>query len=421
MSDARRTVEIVWRIESPRLIASLTRLVRDVGLAEELAQDAFVAALEQWPTDGVPDKPGAWLMTTARRRAIDTIRREQNRDSKYAVLAHDLTDEAPADGIVEDPVGDDLLSLVFLTCHPVLPRESRIALTLRLFGGLTTDEIARAYLTPSATVGQRISRAKRTLAEAHVPFEVPQADEMPARLGSVLEVIYLVFTEGYAATSGNDWVRRDLADEAMRLGRVLAGLLPRQPEVHGLVALMELQASRFDARGSGTLLQDQDRRFWDKALIEHGLKALDTAIGLHRPLGPYTVQAAIAACHSRAPSFEATDWEAVVALYDALAQLAPSPVVELNRAVAVLHADGPQAALEALDAIADPRMARYHLLGAVRAEVLAQLGRPEEAAAELERAADLAPTQRERNLLLERAAAAVVDERIGVDGDEAPG
>ncbi|WP_028049529.1 RNA polymerase sigma factor [Cellulomonas sp. URHD0024] len=410
MADARRTVEVVWRIESPRVIASLTRLVRDVGLAEELAQDAFVAALEQWPTHGVPDKPGAWLMTTARRRAIDVVRRERNRDAKYAVLVRELTDEVPADGIVEDPVGDDLLSLVFLTCHPVLPKESRIALTLRLFGGLTTDEIARAYLTPSPTIGQRISRAKRTLAEAHVPFEIPQADEMPSRIGSVLEVVYLIFTEGYAATSGDDWVRRDLADEAMRLGRVLAGLLPREPEVHGLVALMELQASRFDARGAGTLLQDQDRRFWDRALIEHGLRALEAAIALRRPLGPYTVQAAIAACHSRAPSFESTDWEAVVALYDALAQLAPSPVVGLNRAVAVLHADGPRAALDALDAIAgDPRMARYHLFGAVRAEVLSQLGRPDEAAAELERAADLAPTQRERNLLLERAAAAVAD------------
>ncbi len=263
---------------------------------------------------------------------------------------------------------------------------------------------------PSPTIGQRISRAKRTLAEAHVPFEVPQPDEMPARLGSVLEVIYVIFTEGHAATTGDAWVRRDLADEAMRLGRVVTGLLPREPEVHGLVALMELQASRFDARGAGVLLQDQDRSRWDRALIEHGLRALDAAIALRRPLGPYAVQAAIAACHSRAPSFEATDWEAVVALYDALAQLAPSPVVQLNRAVAVLHADGPRAALDALDAVRDdPRMARYHLLGAVRAEVLTRLGRPDEAAAELERAADLAPTQRERNLLLERAAAAVAD------------
>jgi RNA polymerase sigma factor (sigma-70 family) len=408
MTDARRTVEVIWRIESPRLIASLTRLVRDVGLAEELAQDAFVAALEQWPATGVPDQPGAWLMVTARHRAIDLIRREQNRGTKYAVVANGLADEAGADRIVDEPIGDDLLSLVFLTCHPVLPRESRIALTLRLFGGLTTDEIARAYLVPSPTIGQRISRAKRTLSEAHVPFEVPQADEMPARVGSVLEVIYLVFTEGHAATTGSTWVRRDLADEAMRLGRVLAGLLPREPEVYGLVALMELQASRFDARGDGALLQDQDRRRWDSALIAHGLAALERATTLGRPLGPYTVQAAIAACHSRARSFEATDWEAIVALYDALAQLSPSPVVDLNRAVAVLYADGPEAALTALDAVRDdPRLARYHLYGAVRADVLLRLGRADEAADELERAAALAPTQRERNLLMERAAAAV--------------
>ncbi|WP_421735501.1 RNA polymerase sigma factor [Cellulomonas sp.] len=407
MGDARRTVEVIWRIESPRLIASLTRLVRDVGLAEELAQDAFVAALEQWPVTGVPDSPGAWLRVTARHRAIDLVRREQNRDAKYALLAHSSVDAAAADRIVDEPIGDDLLSLVFLTCHPVLPRESRIALTLRLFGGLTTDEIARAYLVPSPTIGQRISRAKRTLAEAQVPFEVPQADALPARVGSVLEVVYLIFTEGHSSTSGDRWVRRDLADEAMRLGRVLAGLLPREPEVHGLVALMELQASRFDARGDGVLLQDQDRRRWDRTLIEHGLGALDRSISLRRPLGPYTVQAAIAACHSRARSFEETDWEAIVALYDALAQLAPSPVVDLNRAVAVLYADGPQAALDALDALhADPRLARYHLYGAVRGDVLLRLGRADEAADELERAAALAPTQRERSLLMERAAAA---------------
>ncbi|WP_421742766.1 RNA polymerase sigma factor [Cellulomonas sp.] len=414
MSDARRTVEVIWRIESPRLIASLTRLVRDVGLAEELAQDAFVAALEQWPVTGVPDKPGAWLMVTARHRAIDLVRREQNRDAKYAVLARSLADEAGADRIVDEPIGDDLLTLVFLTCHPVLPRESRIALTLRLFGGLTTDEIARAYLVPSPTIGQRISRAKRTLAEAQVPFEVPQADALPVRVGSVLEVVYLIFTEGHASTSGDRWVRRDLADEAMRLGRVLAGLLPREPEVHGLVALMELQASRFDARADGVLLQDQDRRRWDRTLIEHGLAALDRSISLGRPLGPYTVQAAIAACHSRARSFEETDWEAIVALYDALAQLAPSPVVELNRAVAVLHADGPQAALDALDAVhGDPRMARYHLYGAVRGDVLLRLGRVDEAAEVLERAAALAPTRRERDLLMARAAMAVLDVGAG--------
>ncbi|GCE78324.1 RNA polymerase sigma factor [Cellulomonas biazotea] len=411
MTDARRTVEAVWRIEQPRLVASLTRLVRDVGLAEELAQDAFVAALEQWPRDGVPDRPGAWLQQTARNRAVDRIRRERNRDVKYVVAAAGTADAPPADAVVDDPVGDDLLSLVFLTCHPVLPRESRVALTLRLFCGLTTDEIARAFLVPSPTVGQRISRAKRTLAEAHVPFEVPQADEIPARLASVLEVVYVVFTEGHAATSGDDWVRRDLAGEAMRLGRVLTGLLPREPEVHGLVALMELQASRFDARtdaaGEPVLLSDQDRSRWDRTLVMHGLAALDTATTLGRPLGPYTVQAAIAACHSRAARFEDTDWEAVVALYDALAQLAPSPVVDLNRAVAVLHADGPEAALVAVDAVRDdPRLARYHLLGAVRADVLLRLGRRDEAADELERAAALAPTPRERRLLAERAAAA---------------
>jgi len=414
VTDARRTVEAVWRIEQPRLVASLTRLVRDVGLAEELAQDAFVAALEQWPRDGVPDRPGAWLQQTARNRAVDRIRRERNRDVKYVVAAAGTADAPPADAVVDDPVGDDLLSLVFLTCHPVLPRESRVALTLRLFCGLTTDEIARAFLVPSPTVGQRISRAKRTLAEAHVPFEVPQADEIPARLASVLEVVYVVFTEGHAATSGDDWVRRDLAGEAMRLGRVLTGLLPREPEVHGLVALMELQASRFDARtdaaGEPVLLSDQDRSRWDRTLVMHGLAALDTATTLGRPLGPYTVQAAIAACHSRAARFEDTDWEAVVALYDALAQLAPSPVVDLNRAVAVLHADGPEAALVAVDAVRDdPRLARYHLLGAVRADVLLRLGRRDEAADELERAAALAPTPRERRLLAERAAAASRD------------
>ncbi|KQS98478.1 RNA polymerase sigma factor [Cellulomonas sp. Leaf395] len=418
MTDARRTVEVIWRIESPRLIAALTRLVRDVGLAEELAQDAFVTALEQWPVTGVPDEPGAWLMVTARHRAIDLIRREQNRAAKYAVVAHSLADVEAADRIVDEPIGDDLLALVFLTCHPVLPRESRIALTLRLFGGLTTDEIARAYLVPSPTIGQRISRAKRTLAEAHVPFEVPQADQLPTRVRSVLEVLYVIFTEGHSATSGSTWVRRDLADEAMRLGRVLAGLLPREPEVFGLVALMELQASRFDARGDGVLLQDQDRRRWDRTLIEHGMAALDRATTLGRPLGPYTVQAAIAACHSRAGRFEDTDWEAIVALYDALAQLSPSPVVELNRAVAVLHADGPEAALVALDAIRhDPRLARYHLLGAVRADVLARLGRTDEAAEELERAAALAPTQRERNLLMARSAAVAESPALDVGGD----
>ena len=408
--DAHRSVEVIWRIEAPRLIASLTRLVRDVGLAEQLAQDAFVLALEQWPERGVPDNPGGWLMSTAKHKAIDLIRRERARDEKYAQLAAGL-DPAGADTAPEpDAVGDDLLSLVFMTCHPVLPPESRVALTLRLLGGLTTDEIARAFLVPSPTVGQRISRAKRTLAESRVPFEVPGSDELPERVTAVLEVVYLVFNEGYAATSGDAWVRRDLAAEAMRLGRVLTGLLPREPEVHGLVALMELQASRFAARtgpdGEPVLLADQDRRRWDRTLINHGLRALDRAIALRRPLGPYTLQAAIAACHARATEFAATDWEAIVALYDALAQIAPSPVIDLNRAVAVMYADGPAAGLDALEPLrGDPRLARYHLLGAVRGEALERLGRHAEAATELEQAAALAPTQRERRLLRTRAAA----------------
>ncbi|HEY5853692.1 MAG TPA: RNA polymerase sigma factor [Aldersonia sp.] len=395
-------------MESAQLVAGLTRIVRDLGLAEEIAADVFVLALEQWPERGVPPNPGAWLMATAKHKAIDRIRREVARDEKYAVIARDL-ETTVDDEVVAVP--DDVLALVFTACHPVLPRESRVALTLRVVAGLRTEEIARAFLAPSATIGQRISRAKRTLAEAHVPFEVPQEDELPQRLSAVLEVVYLVFNEGYSASSGDEWVRRDLADEAMRLGRVLAGLMPDQPEVHGLLAMMELQASRFaartDASGAPVLLPDQDRSRWDRVLIRHGLAALDRAIELRRPLGPYTVQAAIAGCHSRAPSFAETDWEAVVSLYDALAQLAPSPVVELNRAVAVLHADGPDAALAVLDAIRDdPKLARYHLLGAVRGDVLSRLGRHADAAAALEEAAALAPTRHERSLLLERAAAA---------------
>jgi RNA polymerase sigma factor (sigma-70 family) len=408
--DLSRSIEAIWRIESARLIASLTRLVRDVGLAEQLAQDAFVLALEQWPERGVPDNPGGWLMSTAKHKAIDLIRRERARDEKYALLAADLDASGADTAPLPDAIGDDLLSLVFIACHPVLPPESRVALTLRLLGGLSTDEIARAFLVPSPTLGQRISRAKRTLAEARVPFEVPGPDELPERLSAVLEVIYLVFNEGYAATSGERWVRRDLAEEAMRQGRVLAGLLPGEPEVHGLVALMELQASRFATRtgpdGEPVLLPDQDRSRWDRTLINHGLGALERATRLRRPLGPYTVQAAIAACHARVPRFEATDWEAIVALYDALAQLSPSPVVDLNRAVAIMYADGPEAALAALEPLAaDPRLARYHLLGAVRADALERLGRHAEAAAELDAAAALAPTERERDLLLGRAAA----------------
>jgi len=416
MTDVRRTVEAVWRIESPRLVAGLARTLRDVGLAEEVAQEAFVAALEQWPENGVPDNPGAWLTTVARRRAVDLVRRERTRDEKYARLAADRVAPGPTpDAVVEDPVGDDLLALVLVACHPVLAREARVALTLRLVGGLTTDEIARAFLVPSATVGQRVSRAKRTLAEANVGFAVPQADELPARVPAALEVVYLVFTEGYSATSGDTWVRRGLAEDAMRLGRVLAGLLPGEPEVHGLVALMELQASRFAARsgpdGEPVLLQDQDRSRWDRLLVAHGLAALDRALVLGtragRALGPYSLQAAIAACHARATTWADTDWEAVVALYDALAAVAPSPVVELNRAVAVGFADGPAAALDVLDGVADdPRLARHHLYGAVRGDVLIRLGRHADAADALERAAALAPTRHERRLLVERAAAA---------------
>ncbi len=403
--DVTRTVEAVWRMESARLIAYLTRLLRDLGRAEEIAQETFIAALEQWPLRGVPDNPGAWLTATAKNKAVDTIRRDVSLERKYAELAV-VGDEATAGG------DDDLLSLIFIACHPVLPGESRVALTLRLIGGLTTDEIARAYLVPSPTMGQRISRAKRTLTESRARFEVPATADLPDRLSAVLEVIYLVFNEGYSATSGPDWIRSDLAAEAMRLGRVLGGLLPKEPEVHGLAALMELQASRFGARfdpdGAPILIADQDRSRWDRTLLNHGLAELDRAIALERPLGPYTIQAAIAACHARARRFEDTDWEAIVALYDALAQLAPSPVVDLNRAVAVLHSDGPEAALEILDEIGqDPRLARYHLLGAVYGDVLGRLGRHAEAADHLERAAELAPTRQERRLLMERAAAAI--------------
>ncbi|MFC7406696.1 RNA polymerase sigma factor [Georgenia alba] len=410
--DARRSIEAVWRIECPRLIAALTRLVRDVGLAEELASEAFVAALESWPTEGIPPRPGGWLMSTARHKAVDRIRREENLRRKYAQLAPVLDRvHVPAEGALE-AVDDDLLALLFTACHPVLPRESRVALTLRLLGGLRTEEVARAFLVPPATVGQRISRAKRTLAEAQVPFEKPSREELPERLGAVLEVIYLVFNEGYSPSSGEVHVRADLAGEAMRLGRVLVGLLPREPEVLGLAALMELQASRFaaraDAAGAPVTLEEQDRRRWDRTLIAHGLGLLDRAAALRKPLGPYTIQAAIAACHARAVTFQETDWERIAALYDALAQLTPSPVVELNRAVAVLHVDGPGPALEVLDAVRDDkRLARYHLVGAVRAEILTGLGRHEEAAAELEGAADLAPTRHERELLRRRMSEAL--------------
>lgn len=401
--DQRRSIEAIWRIESPRLVASLTRFLGDVGLAEEVAQDAFVAALEQWPRDGVPERPGAWLTTVARNRSVDRIRRDRGRNERHALLAEPATCEP----MEPEAINDDLLALLLVTCHPVLPRESRVALTLRLLGGLTTEEVARAFLVASPTLGQRISRAKRTLADARVPFEIPQEDELPERLAAVLDVVYLVFNEGYSASSGDAWIRRDLAREAMRLGRVLAGLLPRAPEVHGLLALMELQASRFDARatpdGSPVPLPDQDRLRWDRTLIRHGLAALDRALRLQQPPGPYTVQATIAACHARARSFEETDWVAIVEHYDALVQLTPSPIIELNRAIAILHADGPDAALAALDSIADdPRLTRYHLLPATRADVLRRLGRDADADGELRRAAGLAPTERERDLLLAR-------------------
>jgi RNA polymerase sigma factor (sigma-70 family) len=413
--EVERTVDALWRIESPRLIASMARIVGDLGVAEDMVSEAFVAALEQWPTEGVPPRPGAWLMSTARHKAVDRIRREDTARRKYAEVAaesrHDTAVADVADGGL-DEIPDDLLTLMFTACHPVLPRESRIALTLRVVGGLRTEEIARAFLVPSPTVGQRISRAKRTLAEAQVPFEPPSSAELPARLGTVLEVVYAIFNEGYSSSGGEALVRRDLADDAMRLGRVLAGLMPDEPEVFGLVALMELQASRFatrvDSEGLPVQLEDQPRHRWDHTLVNHGLGMLDRATSLGRPLGPYTVQAAIAACHARARTFEETDWDAIVALYDALAQLSPSPVVDHTRAVAGLYGDGPDAALSAVDRLGDDqRLARYYLLGAVRGDILRRLGRWEEAAAELERAADLAPTAQERTLLRRRMADAL--------------
>ncbi|PJJ65331.1 RNA polymerase sigma factor [Compostimonas suwonensis] len=421
MSETNHAIEAVWRIESARLIATLTRMVGDVGLAEELAQDALVAALEQWPESGVPRNAGAWLTATAKRRAIDTWRRQERLGRKYTELAHGLeTQETSAgdpQGAAEDPIGDDLLSLVFIACHPVLPEEGRVALTLRLVGGLSTEEIARAFLVPVATVAQRIVRAKRTLAEAHVPFEVPQRDEFPERLGSVLEVVYLVFNEGYSATAGGDWMRPALADEALRLGRILAALVPTEPEVHGLVALMEIQASRMGARtsasGEPVLLLDQDRSHWDRLMITRGLAALSRAETSGRTLGPYSLQAAIAACHARAARAEDTDWERIAALYDALAQIAPSPVVELNRAVALSMAYGPQTGLEIVDAlVSEGALASYHLLPSVRADLLVRLGRTAEAREEFERAASLTRNERERALLLGRAAA-LGGERIG--------
>ncbi len=414
-SETHRAIDAVWRIESARLIAGLVRMLRDISLAEEFAQDALVAALEQWPESGVPDNPGAWLMVAAKRRAIDRLRRIRLMERKHEELGRGLEaeQEMATDAFhiaLDDPIGDDLLRLVFISCHPVLSSEARIALTLRLLGGLTTEEIARAFLVPEPTVAQRIVRAKRTLAEARIPFEVPRGAELAIRLASVLEVIYLIFNEGYSATAGEDWTRPALCEEALRLGRILAGLAPMEPEVHGLIALMELQASRLRARvgpsGEPILLLDQNRAKWDQLLIRRGLAALRRAEALGGTLGPYALQAAIAACHARARNAAGTDWARIAALYDVLARLTPSPVVELNRAVAIGMAFGPAAGLEITDALClEPALKDYHLLPSVRGDLLAKLGRLGEAQGEFEHAARLTRNVRERELLLERAAA----------------
>ena len=414
-ADAHRTIDALWRIESARLIAGLARLVRDVGVAEELAQDALVTALEQWPRSGIPDNPGAWLMATAKHRAIDHLRRERMLARKHEALGHELQMEQQTNGgkleaSADDEIGDDLLRLIFIACHPLLSTEARTALTLRLLAGLTTAEIARAFLVPEPTIAQRIVRAKRTLSEAHVPFEIPRRGELAARLSSVLEVIYLVFNEGYSATAGEDWMRPGLCEEALRIGRILAELAPLEPEVHGLVALMEVQASRIRARlgpqGEPVLLMEQNRALWDRLLIHRGLMALGRGEGLGEARGPYLLQAAIAACHARAATAADTDWVYITALYDELARLTPSPVVELNRAVAVAMAYGPAAGLELADQLAaQGSLESYHLLPSVRGDLLAKLGRYEEARGEFERAATLTHNARETRLLLDRAAA----------------
>ena len=418
-SATHRAIDAVWRIESARIIAGVARMVRDVGVAEELAQDALVTALEQWPEKGVPDNPGAWLMAVAKHRALDRLRRNKLLDEKHEQFGHEVElrqqiaeqDFAAAlDEGIDDDIGDDLLRLVFTACHPVLSTGARVALTLRLLGGLSTDEIARAFLVPEPTIAQRIVRAKRTLAEARVPFEVPRADQLAARLSSVLEVIYLIFNEGYSATTGEDWMRPALCDEALRLGRILAELVAQEPEVHGLVALMEIQASRAAARigpsGEPILLLDQNRARWNQLLIHRGLAALERAEKLGGARGPYALQAAIAACHARARLPVQTDWARIAALYDALAQLAPSPIVELNRAVAIAMAFGPAEGLALVDALtSEPQLLAYHLLPSVRGDLLAKLERHAEARAEFERAATLTRNARERELLLQRAAA----------------
>jgi RNA polymerase sigma factor (sigma-70 family) len=417
-TDTHRAIEAVFRIEQAKLIAGLARIVRDVGVAEELAQDALVAALEQWPVSGIPDKPGAWLMATAKHRTIDLFRRNKLLERKHVELGYELeveqeTTQPDLDAALDDQVGDDLLRLMYISCHPILSPEGRTALTLRLLGGLTTEEIARAFLVPEPTVQQRIVRAKRTLAEKRVPFEVPRGDELTARLSSVLSVIYLIFNEGYSATAGEDWMRPQLCEEALRLGRILAELAQEEPEVHGLVALMEIQASRFGARtgpsGEPVLLLDQNRARWDQLLIRRGLAALQRAEvqagAIGRPLGSYALQAAIAACHARAHTAQETNWARIVALYEALSRLAPSPVVDLNHAVAVAFAVGPAAGLELVDALtSDPSLKNYYLLSAVRGDFLKKLGRHEEARVEFEQAAALTRNSRERALLLDRAA-----------------
>lgn len=414
-AETHRTIDAIWRIESAKVIAGLTRMVRDVGLAEELAQDALVTALERWPEAGIPEKPAAWLMATAKNRALDRLRRRKMAARKHAEIGRDM--ELEQDTIpdyaaaLDDDIGDDLLSLIFTACHPVLSGDARVALTLRLIGGLTTEEIARAFVAQESAIGQRIVRAKRTLAEAGVSFEVPRGAERAERLASVLEVIYLIFNEGYAATAGDDWMRPQLCEEALRLGRILAGLAPEEPEVHGLVALMEIQASRFGARtgpdGAPILLLDQNRARWDRLYIRRGLAGLERAERLGGAAGPYALQAAIAACHARAATADETDWAKIAALYAALATVAPSPIVELNRAVAVSFALGPAAGLAIVDGLVEePALNGYHLLPSVRGDLLQKLGRREEARAEFERAAALARNAREKKLLLERAAAA---------------
>lgn len=410
-ADLQPTIDAIWRIESPKLIATLSRMLRDVGRAEELAQDAFVSALTQWPQTGIPRNPGAWLMTAAKRRAIDLIRRDKTLERKSEQLGHELEMQDSGDEFASayDEINDDLLRLMFVACHPVLSAEARVALTLRLLGGLTTPEIARAFLVPEATIAQRVVRAKRTLAEAHVPFEVPAGADRQKRLASVLEAIYLIFNEGYAATAGDDVLRPELVEDALRLGRVLAGLMPQEPEVHGLVALMEIQASRMKARvsasGDPILLPDQDRGKWNHVLIQRGLQSLARAEEFGETLGPYALQAAIAACHARAGASDQTDWKRIAALYDALGQILPTPVVELNRAVAIGMAFGPQSALEIVDGLLDePSLRSYHLLPSVRADLLFKLGRFSDARSEFERAAELAQNARDKKFLLERAA-----------------